>query len=351
LKYELDYGDDINESIVFWITNFIKFKLTSLSNTKVTDQVALSIIIKELKENCFDIDTLLLLTKRARKIGMNGINTYTSPLIKFHEYFTQLYLKSMKEFDEDLLSDFLSVKTAGLSDSSKKNYRIALLSFFSYIDKRNKLNESSSFRFNIELKNWGGLGGRSGVKNPAFLTEQEIHKFITSIDTCPFAKKSIERNRLIVKLLLFTGMRISEILSLKTKDLTIVDDEYYEIRIKGKGNKYRVAMIEKDKIRKQIHNFNEYKPLNCPLLVPNFKGNELSQSYVYRIVEKILLHAGIRKEKNGPHMLRHTFGSFLYKKKKDLVLVQEALGHEDIKTSRIYTHFEREKLKETTDIW
>jgi integrase/recombinase XerD len=62
-------------------------------------------------------------------------------------------------------------------------------------------------------------------------------------------------------------------------------------------------------------------------------------------MEKILLVAGIRKEKNGAHMLRHSFATKLYQTSKDLILVQEALGHADLNTSRIYTHFDKDRLK------
>ena len=62
-------------------------------------------------------------------------------------------------------------------------------------------------------------------------------------------------------------------------------------------------------------------------------------------MDKILLFAGIRKDKNGAHMLRHTFATRLYQQNHDLVLVQEALGHADLNTSRIYTHFDKERLK------
>ena len=67
-------------------------------------------------------------------------------------------------------------------------------------------------------------------------------------------------------------------------------------------------------------------------------------------MDKILLQAGIRKDKNGAHMLRHTFATRLYKKNKDLILVQEALGHADLNTSRIYTHFDQDRLKAATSV-
>ena len=95
----------------------------------------------------------------------------------------------------------------------------------------------------------------------------------------------------------------------------------------------------------------EYKPLNSDLLFCSRTGKKLSQPYVSYIMEKILLVAGLRKEKNGAHMLRHSFGTKLYNQSHDLILVQEALGHSDINTSRIYTHFDKNRLKKSADIF
>ena len=70
-----------------------------------------------------------------------------------------------------------------------------------------------------------------------------------------------------------------------------------------------------------------------------------------RLVEQILLSIGIRKDKNSAHMLRHNFATLLYQSSRDFILVQESLGHADINTSRIYTHFDKTQLNRTTDIF
>ena len=109
-------------------------------------------------------------------------------------------------------------------------------------------------------------------------------------------------------------------------------------------------MIKVNIIAKDLKEWNDIKAHNNTLLLCNQKGNVLSQAYISSIVEKILLSVGIRKEKNGAHMLRHSFATLLYQKHHDLILVQEALGHADINTSRIYTHFDKERLKATTNL-
>ncbi|WP_298086365.1 tyrosine-type recombinase/integrase, partial [uncultured Campylobacter sp.] len=146
------------------------------------------------------------------------------------------------------------------------------------------------------------------------------------------------------KIIIFTGIRVSEALNLKRKDIA-EDGELYVIRIRGKGNKYRVVMIKRRLIEAHLDTIAINYINKEGYLFINKKGTRLTQAYVSRIVEQILFKAGIRKEKNGAHMLRHTFATMLYKKQKDLVLVQEALGHASLNTSRIYTHFDSEKLK------
>lgn len=104
-------------------------------------------------------------------------------------------------------------------------------------------------------------------------------------------------------------------------------------------------MIKKHLIEEHLINLKTNYLNKDGYLFVNGKGKPLTQAYISRIVEQILFKAGIRKAKNGAHMLRHTFATMLYKKQKDLVLVQEALGHASLNTSRIYTHFSSDKLR------
>ena len=255
----------------------------------------------------------------------------------------------MQEIDEELLSDFLASSTSGLSDASKKNHRISLLSFFSYVDKQNQNSDGTSYLFKIELKNWGGLRGQSGSKLPSYMNKDEITRFLEAINTYEFSKETSYRNRLILKMIIYTGIRVSEMLNLRIKDM-FREDDVYVLQVRGKGNKPRVVMIKTSIIENDLQNWLDIRICNDDLLVCNKKGTRLTQAYVSRIVEQILISAGIRKEKNGAHMLRHSFATLLYQKHHDLILVQEALGHADINTSRIYTHFDKERLKATTNL-
>lgn len=350
MRYDLDFCDTFDKTVLFWMERFIRNKLTTLSNSNVIDKDKLAQIIQSLVKGANSIDELKLLVKNARNIGLSGINTYFNPLAKLYEFLNTLGLASMKEIDEELLSDFLASYTSGLSDASKKNHRIALLSFFSYIDKQNETNEGNSYLFKIELKNWGGLKGKSGTKLPAFMNKDEINRFLEAIENYEFSMDTAYRNRLILKIIIYTGIRVSEMLNLKIKDIFKEDDAYI-LQVRGKGNKPRVVMIKSKIIENELQNWLSIRVCDDDFLVCNKKGTRLTQAYVSRIVENILISAGIRKEKNGAHMLRHSFATLLYQKHHDLILVQEALGHSDINTSRIYTHFDKQRLKATTNLF
>jgi integrase/recombinase XerD len=350
MRYELDFNNTFEKTLLFWIERFIRNKLTTLSNRQVKDKQKLAAIIQSLVKGTKSIDELSIIVKEARNIGLAGVNTYFNPLFKLYNFTLNLGLASMKEIDEELLSDFLASETSALSDASKKNHRIALLALFSYIDKQNENEDGTSYLFKIELKNWGGLSGKSGTKLPSFMNKVEIDKFLNAIDTFEFTENIAYRNRLILKIIIYTGIRVSEILNLKIKDM-FKEENVYLLQIKGKGNKPRVVMIKSSIIENDLQHWLDMRVCNSDLLVCNQKGERLTQAYVSRIVENILISAGIRKEKNGAHMLRHSFATLLYAKHHDLILVQEALGHADINTSRIYTHFDKDRLYKTTEIF
>nr|WP_317404201.1 tyrosine-type recombinase/integrase [uncultured Helicobacter sp.] len=351
MKYPLNYKDEFSQTLLFWIMRFIRYKLTTLSNHQVLDKKSILQAINALSnDEIHSINELESLCKSVRKAGMIGINTYSTPLLKLYTFLTQGGFDTMESIDEEVLSDFLSVETSTLSNASKKNYRIALIGLFGYIDKQNEF-EGKSYVYDITLK-ISALQGKSGQKLPAYLSQDEIERFLKAIDEAQLGEKVAARNKLIIKLIVYTGIRVSEALSLRRKDIYPHLDCYI-IQIRGKGNKPRVAMIRQSHIQNLLNAWLTQRPSFAPshdLLFCNTKGKALTQSYIYQNVENILTQAGIRKEKNGAHMLRHSFATLLYQQKHDLVMVQEALGHADLNTSRIYTHFDSKRLREVVGV-
>ncbi|HED5351519.1 integrase [Campylobacter jejuni] len=342
MKYPLDCEENFEKSFLFWLAKYIKFKLNSLSNKELKNPQALAEVNFALTKGVKNIEELDALAKKARNAGLSGVNTYFNPLKKVFEYLNFYKLYSLKQIDEELIVEVLASITGALSDASKKNYRIAVINFFDFLDKQNEEDEKAHI-FDINLKSWAGIAGSKGVKLPEFMSEEELKKFLDAIENADFKNNAI-RNKLIIKIIIFTGIRVSEAINIKMGDIS-EENDLYIIRIRAKGNKYRVVMIKKELIYDLLKNVSINYMSKDALLFVNKKGTPLTQSYVSRIVEQLLFRAGIRKQKNGAHMLRHTFATLLYKKQKDLVLVQEALGHASLNTSRIYTHFDNDKLK------
>ncbi|PDW21218.1 integrase [Helicobacter pylori] len=352
MKHPLEELKDPTENLLLWIGRFLRYKCTSLSNSQVKDQNKVFECLDELNQAC-SASQLEKVCKKARNAGLLGINTYALPLLKFYEYAQKLSLKSLKSIDEVLLAEFLSVYTGGLSLATKKNYRIALLGLFSYIDKQNQDENEKSYIYNITLKNISGVNQSAGNKLPTHLNNEELEKFLEGIDKIEMSAKVRARNRLLIKIIVFTGMRSNEALQLKIKDFTL-ENGCYTILIKGKGDKYRAVMLKAFHIESLLKEWlieRELYPVKNDLLFCNQKGSTLTQAYLYKQVERIINFAGLRREKNGAHMLRHSFATLLYQKRHDLILVQEALGHASLNTSRIYTHFDKERLKEAASIW
>lgn len=343
MKYPLDCEENFEKSFIFWLVKFVRFKLSSLSNKELKNPTILAEVSYHLsREPIAHIDALDALVKKARNAGLNGVSTYFNPLKKLFELLSFYKLYSLKQIDEPLIIEILASITGGLSDASKKNYRIAMINFFDFLNKQNE-EDGRAHIFDITLKNWAGIVGNRGVKLPEFMSEDELKKFLQAVENADFKTNTI-RNKLIIKIIIFTGIRVSEAIHIRLKDIS-EEGDLYVIRIRAKGNKYRIVMIKKSLIEDLLKNVAINYLSEDALLFVNKKGTPLTQAYISRIVEQLLFKAGIRKQKNGAHMLRHTFATLLYKKQKDLVLVQEALGHASLNTSRIYTHFDNDKLK------
>ncbi|MFP6103179.1 tyrosine recombinase XerH [Helicobacter pylori] len=352
MKHPLEELKDPTENLLLWIGRFLRYKCTSLSNSQVKDQNKVFECLNEFNQ-VRSSSQLEKVCKKARNVGLLGINTYSLPLLKFYEYAQKLSLKSLKNIDEVMLAEFLSIYTGGLSLATKKNYRIAILGLFSYIDKQNQDENEKSYIYNITLKNISGVNQSAGNKLPTHLNNEELEKFLESIDKIEMSAKVRARNRLLIKIIVFTGMRSNEALQLKIKDFTL-ENGCYTILIKGKGDKYRAVMLKAFHIESLLKEWlieRELYPVKNDLLFCNQKGSALTQAYLYKQVERIINFAGLRREKNGAHMLRHSFATLLYQKRHDLILVQEALGHASLNTSRIYTHFDKERLEEAASIW
>ena len=185
-----------------------------------------------------------------------------------------------------------------------------------------------------------------GRKLPDVLTMEEIDLIIDSVD---LTKSEGQRNKAILETLYSCGLRVSELVNLKVTNLFF---EQGYIKVEGKGEKERLvpvsskAIEEINKYRKGYRKFLKIKPDNENVLFLNRRGKKLSRVMIFTIIKSIADKVGLGK-KISPHTFRHSFATHLVSGGADLRAVQEMLGHESILTTEIYTHLDKEYLKDT----
>lgn len=283
------------------------------------------------------IDEYLAILKLERNLSENSIRSYKSDLQKFFTFLEKSSLQDWNEVTHKLVSLFLQeLKREGLTSSSAARYLSTIRGFFDYLSVNNYIEKDPTERVS---------SAKVSRKLPTVLSYNEIEMILDQTNT---KDKLGLRDRTILELLYSSGLRVSELIDLKITDL-FLDDEV--IRVTGKGSKQRIVPVGSS----AISWLNEYMVKARPLLEKkaksknhvflNSRGSKLSRMGVWKIVEKYTKDAGITKEVH-PHTFRHSFATHLLEGGANLRSVQEMLGHSDISTTQIYTHIDREYIKQ-----
>lgn len=188
-------------------------------------------------------------------------------------------------------------------------------------------------------------GPKIGLKLPTVLSVNEIDQVIAAID---LSSAEGERNKAMLETLYSCGLRVSELVNLQISHLYL--NEGF-IRVIGKGNKERLVPIGKTAMKqisiylKEVRVHQKVKKGAEDILFLNRRGNKLSRVMVFTIIKNVVEKAGIQKT-ISPHTFRHSFATHLVEGGADLRAVQEMLGHESIITTEIYTHLDRDYLRQ-----
>ena len=185
-------------------------------------------------------------------------------------------------------------------------------------------------------------------KLPDVLSFEEIELLISHLD---LSKPEGGRNKAILETMYSSGLRVTEAINLKISCLYL---DVGFIRVIGKGDKERLVPIGSDAIKfiklyKETIRIHQTPAKDCEdVLFLNNRGKALSRVMIFYIIKALILKSGIKKS-ISPHSFRHSFATHLVEGGADLRAVQEMLGHESITTTEIYTHINREYLRDTLD--
>jgi integrase/recombinase XerD len=182
-------------------------------------------------------------------------------------------------------------------------------------------------------------------KIPQTLSVEEIDKMVSTFD---LSKPDHVRNSVMIETMYACGLRVSELINLKRSNLHFEEEL---LLIKGKGNKQRLIPIGKQNmeyidnyIRKERNLVNPHAE-HADYVFLNRRGKKLTRDFVFKIVKKAAKTAGIHKD-ISPHTLRHSFATHLLEGGADLRAIQLMLGHASITTTEIYTHIDRDYLRD-----
>ena len=267
-----------------------------------------------------------------RQLSKNTADSYKRDLIDFFEYIKKDY----KSINKDDIIDYIK----HINDKNPKTINrhiVTIRNYFKYLNKIGKISVSP-------CEDITGLKTAKTV--PHVLSEDEIDKLLDI--KCETAYDY--RNKAMLELLYSSGLRISELLDLEVND---IDFNMNIVRCFGKGSKERIVPLSdiatlalETYITVYRNTLTKNKPTN--ILFLNSRGDRLSRQGFFKILKELALEKGITKE-ISPHKIRHSFATHLINHGADLRSVQTMLGHENIKTTQIYTHVSNNYIKENYD--
>lgn len=273
-----------------------------------------------------------------RNYSLNTIKTYKSIINNFYKY-----LQNGKEiYDEKLI-----LRTF------KK--------YIGYLKRDKKVSQNYIYLVTVVLKKFFefcGIGVLKNVKTPKrtkslpkSLNEDEVRRLINALDDyqtieppTTHAEFLRRRNKLILALLYSSGLRVSELVTLRIDSVDLHDRT---IRIRGKGEKDRIVLFD-DNTKVLIEDYLAQRDDDSEYLFINRNYEHLTPRYVQMMIKDYARVAGIKK-KVTPHILRHSFATHLLKNGVDIRAIQQLLGHSNLSTTQIYTSVDMNTLKNVYD--
>ena len=274
-----------------------------------------------------------------KSLSDNTVQAYLQDIEKLTHYLLLIKSeKSPRQIELNDLEKFVKwISELGMTPSSQSRIISGIKNFYKYC-----LQEQ------IVTKDPTALLEAPKLKRslPDVLSFDEIENIISAID---LSTPEGVRNKAVIETLYSCGLRVTELVNLKISCLYL---DVGFIRVIGKGDKERLVPVGSSAV-KHINLYKNntrvhipVKPGNEDILFLNRRGRKLSRVMIFMIIKELAKQAGITKN-ISPHTFRHSFATHLVEGGADLRAVQEMLGHESITTTEIYTHLDREYLRDT----
>jgi integrase/recombinase XerD len=271
-----------------------------------------------------------------RSLSSNSVDAYIRDVQQL-ALFAENKKKTEIQIAKSDLSEFVAaISKSGKAARSQARIISGIKAFFKYLIMEDYIKADPT-----ELLE----APKIGMKLPDTLSVEEIDKLISAID---LSKEQGERNRAMLEILYSCGLRVSELITLKLSNISFSEGF---IKVVGKGNKERLAPIGSAALKylniylNEVRNHQAIKKGHEDIVFLNRRGKQLTRVMIFTIIKQLAEKISLKK-KISPHTFRHSFATHLIQGGADLRAVQEMLGHESITTTEIYTHLDKEYLKE-----
>ena len=269
-------------------------------------------------------------------LSSNSVSAYLTDVGKLINYCEDIDANVERLSFNQLLGFIKWLSELGLGERTQARIISGVKAFYNYLELEGLIPNNPS-----ELLETPKLSR----KLPEVLDNQEIERMLEAID---LSTKSGQRDRAILELLYSSGLRVSELTSLKINDILFDEDL---IIVTGKGNKQRIVPVGSSALHHIGLYLNHFrKPqkeakTDDTTLFLNLRGKPISRVYIFKRIKEIAQTVGISMN-ISPHTFRHSFATTLVEAGADLRAVQQMLGHKSITTTEIYTHLDRSYLKD-----
>jgi len=275
---------------------------------------------------------------QVKRYSPHTVRSYQSDLEQFENYCLEAYQTSdHSSINHHIIRSWIvSLLDSGVSARSINRKISCLKSFYKFLLKKGEITSDPLLKV---------IAPKSQKRLPEFVKENDLDTLLNNI---PFEDDfEGQRNKLIIVTFYLTGMRLSELIQIKTID---IDMSKSEVKILGKGNKQRIIPIPeylKSEINKYLITRNtllEELQQTSPHLFITRQGKQSYAKLVYRVINKHLAYVSTNTKKS-PHTLRHSFATVMLNKGANLNAIKEILGHSSLSATQVYTHNSIEKLK------
>jgi integrase/recombinase XerC len=284
------------------------------------------------------VEKFIQYLQHEKRFSAHTLSAYTVDLSQFSDYIQEIYsLTSLLEVGHSHIRSWIvALMDANISPRSINRKLSTLKSFYKFCRTRGFLHENPMLKV---------IAPKVGKRLPHYVSEQSMDLLESSI---PYeAGFSGIRNKCMIELLYGTGIRESELMQLKLKD---IDHSARLIKVLGKGKKERIVPLHPDlytTIEAYIiqRNATHYNIPEKHDLFLTDKGESLYPKLVYNIVKRYLSYV-TTIEQRSPHVLRHTFATHLSNNGADIKAIKELLGHSSLAATQVYTHNSIERLRQ-----